>query len=133
MSDRHEHLNLLGNNPNPDSITADQIETFPAPEGVGLITFNTDEFTSLCPKTGQPDFYELGIAYYPNGLCIESKALKLYLRGFRETGQFIEELVVQIRDDLVKVCEPASLRVFARMAPRGGIDIEAESIYSIGE
>jgi len=81
------------------------------------------EFTSLCPKTKQPDFGTIEIRYVPDSLCIESKGLKLYLFSFRNSGMFMETIVNQIADDLFEGCKPKSLLVIGNFNPRGGIEI----------
>lgn len=82
-----------------------------------------DEFTSLCPVTGQPDFGVLTIRYEPRGWLAESKSLKLYLWQFRERGIFSEELVAVIADDLLRQLRPAWIEVCGRFKSRGGIAI----------
>jgi 7-cyano-7-deazaguanine reductase len=81
----------------------------------------------VCPITGQPDFYVATIEYWPDGLCIESKSLKLYLAGFRNEGAFCEALAVRIRDDAAEALElpPDKVRVTLRQKARGGISIVA--------
>jgi len=79
------------------------------------------EFTSVCPKTGQPDFGELTIVYVPDRLCIELKSLKMYLQQFRNHGIFYEHVTNRILDDLVAVCRPRRMKVIAAFTPRGGI------------
>jgi 7-cyano-7-deazaguanine reductase len=79
------------------------------------------EFTSVCPKTGQPDFGTLTITYVPAERCVELKSLKLYLQRFRNEGIFYEHVTNRILDDLVAVLRPRSLRLVARFTPRGGI------------
>jgi 7-cyano-7-deazaguanine reductase len=79
------------------------------------------EFTSVCPKTGQPDFGELTITYVPDLLCIELKSLKLYLQRFRNHGAFYEHVTNFILDDLVAACSPRSMKIVAAFTPRGGI------------
>jgi len=79
------------------------------------------EFTSVCPKTGQPDFGELTITYVPDQLCIELKSLKLYLQRFRNHGAFYEHVTNRILDDLVAVCSPRNMKIVAAFTPRGGI------------
>jgi len=88
-----------------------------------------DEFTSLCPKTGQPDHARMEIIYVPNDKMIESKSLKLYLFSFRNSGEFHEDVVCHILDDLVKAIEPKYLRVFGDFAPRGGLAIKPIAEY----
>ncbi len=85
------------------------------------ITFETSEFTSLCPITGQPDFGTIKIEYIPDTLCVESKSLKLYLFAFRQTGTFYEEIVNRIYTDLFETLKPRRLIVNGDFTPRGGI------------
>jgi 7-cyano-7-deazaguanine reductase len=85
------------------------------------IKFETSEFTSLCPMTGQPDFATITIDYIPNEICIESKSLKLYLFSFRQTGTFYEEIVNRIYTDLEKLLKPKRLIVNGDFTARGGI------------
>ena len=79
------------------------------------------EFTSVCPKTGQPDFGKLTITYVPDQKCVELKSLKLYLQQFRNEGIFYEHVTNSILDDLVATIEPTSLTLRAEFTPRGGI------------
>ena len=88
-----------------------------------FVRLNCPEFTSLCPKTGQPDFATIIINYIPDKWLIESKSLKLYLFGFRNTGDFHEDIVNTIKNDLVKLLEPHYLEVIGQFNPRGGISI----------
>jgi 7-cyano-7-deazaguanine reductase len=121
-----EELSILGKTVS-GPITKDELETFEAPEGVHEVTFFSDEMTSLCPKTGQPDFYKISIRYAPDEKCLESKSLKLYLQQFRNTGQFIEQLTDQIANELFEVIDPIGIEVVTEMKPRGGISITAEA------
>ena len=104
------------------------IETFPNP-GVSRVEMTSDELTAVCPITGQPDMYVVTIDYEPDGLCIESKSLKLYLAAFRSQGAFCEALAVQIRDDTAAALAlpSGSVRVTLRQKPRGGITIVASA------
>lgn len=86
-------------------------------------TMERDEFTSLCPKTGQPDQAKIEIVYIPNVRMLESKSLKLYLFSFRDTGEFHEDVINRIAEDLHAVLDPLYLRVYGDFAPRGGIAI----------
>lgn len=79
------------------------------------------EFTSLCPKTGQPDFGTLTITYVPDKLCYELKSLKLYLQHYRNHGAFYEAVTNTILDDLVAVVQPRWMTIVADFTPRGGI------------
>ena len=89
-----------------------------------LVTLNCPEFTSLCPKTGQPDFAKIIINYIPNERMVESKSLKLYLFSFRNHGDFHEDVVNVIYDDLVKLLKPKYMEVYGKFAARGGITID---------
>ena len=88
------------------------------------VTFTAPEFTTLCPKTGQPDFATLTIRYIPEKRLVESKSLKLYLFGFRNHGDFHEDVVNIIYNDLSRLLKPRYLEVFGKFAPRGGISID---------
>jgi 7-cyano-7-deazaguanine reductase len=79
------------------------------------------EFTSVCPKTGQPDFGTLTITYTPDAKCVELKSLKLYLQLFRNEGIFYESVTNRILDDLVGVLTPRRMKIVAAFTPRGGI------------
>jgi 7-cyano-7-deazaguanine reductase len=79
------------------------------------------EFTSVCPKTGQPDFGTITIAYTPDKLCVELKSLKLYLQGFRNEGIFYENVANAILDDLVASLAPRWMKITAAFSARGGI------------
>ncbi|MBM4089819.1 MAG: NADPH-dependent 7-cyano-7-deazaguanine reductase QueF [Planctomycetes bacterium] len=79
------------------------------------------EFTSVCPKTGQPDFGRLTITYTPDKRCVELKSLKLYLQQFRNEGIFYENVTNRILDDLVSVLAPRRIKLVASFSPRGGI------------
>ena len=87
------------------------------------------EFTSVCPKTGQPDFGTLTFTYTPDKLCVELKSLKVYLQRFRDEGIFYENVTNQILDDLVKVLRPRRLKVLAEFTPRGGIRSNIKVIH----
>ena len=88
------------------------------------VTFTAPEFTTLCPKTGQPDFATLTIRYVPAKKLVESKSLKLYLFGFRNHGDFHEDVVNTVYDDLRKLLKPKYMEVFGKFAARGGITID---------
>ena len=79
------------------------------------------EFTSVCPKTGQPDFGQLTITYTPDKRCVELKSLKMYLQQFRNEGIFYENVTNRILDDLVAVLQPRRMKLLAAFSPRGGI------------
>lgn len=107
----------------------DHVETFPAPPGCTLVRFTTDELTSMCPITGQPDIYDLLIEYEPapppDGRCIESKSLKHYLWRFRDRAAFAEVLVVEIADEVWRATGATRVRVVATQHVRGGLRLEA--------
>src|SRR5574344_683223 len=88
------------------------------------VQFNCPEFTSLCPITGQPDFAEIRISYLPDQRMVESKSLKLYLFGFRNHGDFHEDVITVIYDDLAKLLKPKYMEVYGKFAARGGISID---------
>jgi 7-cyano-7-deazaguanine reductase len=99
------------------------IETFanPQPGREYQIDITCPEFTSVCPKTGLPDFGEIRISYVPDARCIELKALKYYLLEFRNKGIFYEAATNQILDDLVAACDPRKMTVTGDFTPRGGL------------
>lgn len=94
------------------------------PERDYWVTFTAPEFTTLCPKTGQPDFATLTIRYIPGQKLVESKSLKLYLYGFRNHGDFHEDVINVIYNDLVKLLKPKYMEVYGKFAARGGISID---------
>jgi 7-cyano-7-deazaguanine reductase len=99
------------------------LETFPnpRPEREFEIAITCPEFTSVCPKTGLPDFGEIRITYVPGDRCIELKSLKYYIVGFRDRGIFYEAVANQILDDLVAACAPRRMTVVGDFSVRGGI------------
>lgn len=111
------------------------LEFFPSPAEAGFVIEHTaEEFTSVCPKTGHPDFGEVVLRYQPRpasagGVCVELKSLKLYYQSFRNEGIFYEAVTNVIRDDLASRLEPAWLQVVTRWRGRGGIrsEIRAEA------
>ena len=96
-------LTLLGHEHNGP---VDHVETFPAPDGCTRVVFSTDEVTSLCPVTHQPDVSSVRISYVPAARCIESKSLKLFLWGFRDRHIFAEALAVEIADEVWETVRP---------------------------
>jgi len=100
-----------------------KLETFPNPQSARdyTIRMRVPEFTCLCPKTGQPDFAILTIDYVPDRLCIELKALKLYIWSYRSVGAFHEAVTNQILDDVVAACQPHFVRITGEFNVRGGI------------
>jgi len=99
------------------------LETFPNqyPSRDYTIEIICPEFTSVCPKTGQPDFGTLTITYTPDGKCVELKSLKLYLQQFRNEGIYYETATNRILDDLVAVIQPRRMKLVAAFTPSGGI------------
>lgn len=93
------------------------------------IIHKAPEFTSLCPKTAQPDFATIEIEYIPDELCIELKSLKLYLNSYRNDGVYFESVTNKILDDLVAVCKPRYMLVTAEFNVRGGISSIVEAEY----
>jgi 7-cyano-7-deazaguanine reductase len=87
------------------------------------------EFTSVCPKTGQPDFGTLTITYTPDRKCVELKSLKMYLQSFRNAGIFYENVTNRILDDLVAVLAPRRMKLVAAFTPRGGISTTVTAIH----
>jgi 7-cyano-7-deazaguanine reductase len=106
-------------------ITAEQLDVVPwaHANADATVEFTTIELTATCPITGQPDFYELRLSYRPKGHLIESKALKLYLWGFREVGIFAEDLAATLLEDLAGACDPREMTVDLTQQVRGGLRI----------
>jgi 7-cyano-7-deazaguanine reductase len=103
----------------------EELECFPAPPGCTQVRFTSDELTSLCPITGQPDFSSVEISYRPREHCVESKSLKLYLWSFRSKQAFAEALAVEIAGEVRRAAAPHWVRVVLRQHVRGGIALEA--------
>ena len=99
------------------------LETFPnpRPERDFEIAINCPEFTSICPKTGLPDYGTITIEYQPNKLCLELKALKMYLLAYRSLGIFYENAVNRMQRDIVAAVKPVWCRVSGEFTPRGGL------------
>ena len=100
---------------------ARRLECFDVPAGVTWVTFESDELTSMCPITGQPDFSHVEIGYQPAGRCLESKSLKLYLWSFRAEGIFCEGLAARIAADVAEATASPRVEVTVRQNVRGGI------------
>ena len=94
-----------------------------------FVKFNCPEFTSLCPKTGQPDFATIYISYVPDKFIVESKSLKLYLFSYRNHGAFHEDCVNMIMEDLIKLLKPRYIEVWGKFLPRGGLSIDPYCNY----
>jgi 7-cyano-7-deazaguanine reductase len=107
------------------------LETFPNPQPARdyEIAIRCPEFTSMCPKTGLPDFGEIRITYTPDARCIELKSLKYYLVEFRTKGIFYEAVTNQILDDLVAACAPRRMTVVGDFTARGGISTAVTAVY----
>lgn len=132
--DELQGVTLLGNTGTryPDKYAPEVLETFKNkhPENEYVVTFLCPEFTSLCPKTGQPDFAKIIIRYIPREDMVESKSLKLYLFSFRNHGDFHEDCVNIIMKDLVRLMNPRYLEVTGIFTPRGGISIYPFACYA---
>ena len=129
-------LTLLGKSEAtlPSSPATARLETFPNPSRRNYrIRFETSDFTSLCPVTGQMDFAQISIEYIPNALCIESKSLKFYLASFRNERAFNEAVTNRILDDFVCACAPREAIVTAEFSARGGIALTVRGEFkSVG-
>jgi 7-cyano-7-deazaguanine reductase len=124
MARAKNSLTLLGRSEAkiPASPENAKLETFPNPAGRNYrIHFETDDFTSLCPVTGQADFARIDIEYVPDRVCVESKSLKFYLASYRNVRAFNEAVTNRILDDFVKACAPREATVTAQFSARGGI------------
>lgn len=128
-----EGVTLLGNQGTvySDNYNPDVLETFENkhPENEYVVRFECPEFTTLCPKTGQPDFGRIYISYIPRERMVESKSLKLYLFSFRNHGDFHEDCVNIIMKDLCRLMDPRYIEVEGRFMPRGGISIHPFANY----
>ncbi len=130
---QQESLTLLGQK---GTVYSDQydpsvLETFrnKHPDHDYFVKFNCPEFTTLCPITGQPDFGSVTISYVPDDRMVESKSLKLYLFSFRNHGDFHEDCINIIMEDLKKLMDPKYIEVWGRFNPRGGISIDPYCNY----
>ncbi len=110
------------------------LETFPNqyPGRDYTIEIVCPEFTSVCPKTGQPDFGTLTITYVPDQKCVELKSLKFYLQCYRNEGIFYENVTNRILDDLVAVVQPRRMTLVAAFTPRGGITTTVTAVFQQG-
>jgi len=130
---RENQLTLLGRTEAtlPASPSEARLETFlnPEPRRNYRIHFETDDFTSVCPVTGQPDFARIDIDYMPDRLCVESKSLKFYLASYRNERAFNEAVTNRILDDFVKACAPREAIVTAQFSARGGIALTVRAEY----
>lgn len=133
LNNQHSDLKSLGSGKTDykyDFPSKSILEFFPNnfPEDY-LVTLTFNEFTSLCPKTGQPDFAKIQIEYIPHYRCVETKSLKLYFFAFRQYGSFMESIVNKIKDDLVEILEPKEIDVIGTFNPRGGIELVVRASY----
>ena len=128
-----DELTILGNGPTTDP--SKTLETFPNhnPERFYLVKLHSDEFTCVCPQTGQPDFATIRIRYVPDERIVESKSFKLYLWSYRDQGAFHEHVVNIMLDDLVAAAGPHWSEVAADFAVRGGvaITVTAEHVRTV--
>jgi 7-cyano-7-deazaguanine reductase len=121
---KSNRLTLLGRSEArlPVSPSSARLETFQNPARRNYwIHFETDDFTSLCPVTGQADFARIDIDYVPDRACVESKSLKFYLASYRNERAFNETVTNRILDDFVRACSPRHVIVTAQFSARGGI------------
>ena len=122
-----DNISLLGSKSTAytyDKPVAEMLEWFDSPSSMNFtIHLTCPEFTSLCPKTGQPDFAEIIIEYIPNAKCVESKSLKLYMFAYRNCGMFHEACVNKIANDIWEAIFPKYIKVTGNFRPRGGIAI----------
>ncbi|MCB8954650.1 MAG: NADPH-dependent 7-cyano-7-deazaguanine reductase QueF [Ardenticatenales bacterium] len=109
----------------PMNAPSKELDTFPKPPHVTIVRFHSDELTSFCPVTGQPDFNTVEIEYHPDQLCVESKSLKLYLWSFRDERIFGEGLASAIADDIFNALQPTFCRVTLQQNVRGGLQMTA--------
>ena len=134
--ERTAKLTLLGRSEArlPSSPSEARLETFPNPgTRPYTIRFETADFTSLCPVTGQMDFAQIIIEYVPAALCVESKSLKFYLASFRNERAFNEAVTNRILDDFVAAAGPRSAIVTAEFSARGGIALTVRAEYRKGK
>ena len=132
MDRKEENLHSLGRYSKiPETYAPEVLEAFENqhPERDYWVQFNCPEFTALCPITGQPDFAEIKIMYIPDKKMVESKSLKLYMFSFRNHGDFHEDVINIILNDLVKLMDPRYIEVLGLFLPRGGISIYPYANY----
>ena len=132
MDRKEENLHSLGRYSKiPETYAPEVLEAFENqhPERDYWVQFNCPEFTALCPITGQPDFAEIKIMYIPDKKMVESKSLKLYMFSFRNHGDFHEDVINIILNDLVKLMDPRYIEVVGYFLPRGGISIYPYANY----
>ena len=122
-----DRLTILGK----ESMPSRKLETFPNhhPKRDYTVTMHSEEFTCVCPLTGQPDFAKIKIQYIPDKLILESKSLKLYLQSFRNEGTFHEHVTNVILDDIVAALAPRWCKITADFTVRGGIGISVDAEF----
>ncbi len=133
LRQRHEQLwermrfDLAG----PEAIKPEIIETFPYwyAGSDAVITISTDEFVSVCPWSGLPDFARLTVEYIPGKKCIELKSLKYYLYTWRNVGMFYEHIINKLLQDMVDACQPRWMRLVGDFSVRGGLATRADVEY----
>ncbi len=120
-----QNLTLLGRSTKPGK----KLEAFPnhSKDRFYLVTLETDEFTCLCPITGQPDFASIVVEYVPDQLIVESKSFKLYIWSFRNEGHFHEHVINTMLDDFLKAVDPHWCRITGEFNIRGGVGITVEA------
>lgn len=135
LKDNTTTLAQLGSNTTKykyDSPTSEILETFENknPDGDYVVELVFPEFTSLCPKTGQPDFAKFIVRYRPDKKCLESKSIKLYFFSYRNCGAFMETITNQVLKDFVTACEPKWMEVNGLFNARGGLVINVTATYN---
>ena len=114
-----------------EKIDAGQLDTFPY-EHIGKrveLLIETDEFTSVCPFSGLPDFGTVRVIYVPDKSCVELRSFKYYLLSYRNVGIYYEHAVNHILDDLVNCCKPVEMTVELEYTPRGGMRTTAKAVF----
>lgn len=128
MVEIRRQTTLIGTKvPVPNSPDEAVLETFPKPENLEVVELQTNEFTSICPFTGQPDWATIYIKYRPDKYCVETKSLKLYLQSYRNFKGTIESISSKICGDLFQAIEPFKIEVLVESTPRGGISVKGYS------
>lgn len=134
MQDYADHLKSLGSQSTEYQLSKPHVEileSFPNqyPDREYHIVHEFKEFTSLCPKTGQPDFATIVVTYIAHMKCVETKSLKLYYFAYRNEGSFMETICNRILDDLIQLLAPRQMQVMATYNPRGGIQTSVTATY----
>ncbi len=139
MSTNEEHIDLRDTEPTTAGGYGDEhaasgidtelppLDTFPSHFSDYTITISNPEYTSICPKTGLPDFGTITIRYCPDKLCLELKSLKLYFLAYRDLGIFNENVVNRVLRDIVDACDPMWAEVEGKFTPRGALSIEVSA------